>query len=145
MRTIVNSVTYFEIKKFSPNVDSHLSEFFSIFKQSDLISEKPEYLPTYNKLITTIYTKIKNKYKEFLDDIKSKIGGIILDNYIIIKIEDVDLYWSFLGQRKHEYRLSIRYQIKSGEKIAYKCDPNTSILEKYIINPKKNERMGVII
>jgi len=137
--------TYFEIKKFSPNVDSHLSEFFSIFKQSDLISEKPEYLPTYNKLITTIYTKIKNKYKEFLDDIKSKIGGIILDNYIIIKIEDVDLYWSFLGQRKHEYRLSIRYQIKSGKKIAYKCDPNTSILEKYIINPKKNERMGVII
>ena len=63
----------------------------------------------------------------------------------VIKIEDVDLYWSFLGQRKYEYRLSIRYQIKSGEKIAYKCDPNTHILEEVIIDPKSNERMGVII
>lgn len=144
---IFSANTYFEIKKFSPNVDSHLSEFFSIFKQSDLISEKPEYLPTYNKLITTIYTKIKDedKYKEFLEDIKNKIGGIILDNYKIVKIEDVDLYWSFLGQRKHEYRLSIRYQIKSGEKIAYKCDPKTNILKKVKIDPKSNERMGVII
>ena len=142
---IFSANTYFEIKKFSPNVDSHLSEFFSIFKQSDLISEKPEYLPTYNKLITTIYTKIKDRYNKFLKDIKSKIGGIILDNYTIIKIEDVDLYWSFLGQRKYEYRLSIRYQIKSGEKIAYKCDPNTHILEEVIIDPKSNERMGVII
>ena len=144
---IFSANTYFEIKKFSPNVDSHLSEFFSIFKQSDLISEKLEYLPIYNKLITTIYTKIKDedKYKEFLEDIKNKIGGIILDNYKIVKIEDVDLYWSFLGQRKHEYRLSIRYQIKSGEKIAYKCDPKTNILKKVKIDPKSNERMGVII
>jgi hypothetical protein len=142
---IFGANTYFEIKKFSPNVDSHLSEFFSIFKQSDLISEKPEYLPTYNKLITTIYTKIKDRYTEFLKDIKSKIGGIILDNYTIIKIEDVDLYWSFKGQRKHEYRLSIRYQVKSGEKTAYKCNPNTNILKEVPIKPKSNERIGVII
>jgi hypothetical protein len=144
-KEIFSANTYFEIKKFSPNVDSHLSEFFSIFKQSDLISEKPEYLPTYNKLITTIYTKIKDRYTEFLKDIKSKIGGIILDNYTIIKIEDVDLYWSFKGQRKHEYRLSIRYQVKSGEKTAYKCNPSNNILEEVPIKPKSNERIGVII
>ena len=82
----------------------------------------------------------------FLENIKSKIGGIILDNYTIIKIEDVDLYWSFLGQRKKdEFRLSIRYQLKPDKEIiGYKCNPNSVELEKVKIAQGNRERIGIL-
>ena len=143
---IFSTNTYFEIKKFAPNVDSHLSEFFSIFKQSYIIGKKSEYIQTYNELINDIYKNVKDKHSEFLENIKSKIGGIILDNYTIIKIEDVDLYWSFLGQRKKdEFRLSIRYQLKPDKEIiGYKCNPNSVELEKVKIAQGNRERIGIL-
>ena len=141
---IFSAGTYFEIKKFGPNVDSHLSEFFAIFKQTYLSSKKADYIDTYNNLIKTLYNEVKDKHSDFLDDIKSKIGGIILDNYIIIKIEDVDLYWSFLGQRKNENRLSIRYQLKSGDIIGYECNPYNNILKEVPITSKNIEKIGIL-
>jgi hypothetical protein len=143
-KEIFSAGTYFEIKKFGPNVDSHLSEFFAIFKQTYLSSQKPEYIDTYNNLIKTLYNEVKGKHSEFLDDIKSKIGGIILDNYIIIKIEDVDLYWSFLGQRKNENRLSIRYQLKPGKIIGYECNPSNNILKEVPITPEITGKIGIL-
>ena len=140
---IFSAGTYFEIKKFGLNVDSHLSEFFAIFKQTYLSSKKADYIDTYNNLIKTLYNEVKG-HTEFLDDIKSKIGGIILDNYIIIKIEDVDLYWSFLGQRKNENRLSIRYQLKSGDIIGYECNPYNNILKEVPIKSKNIEKIGIL-
>lgn len=140
---IFSADTYFEIKKFGPNVDSHLSEFFAIFKQSYLSSKKPDYIKTYNNLIKTLYNEVKG-HSDFLDDIKSKIGGIILDNYIIIKIEDVDLYWSFLGQRKNENRLSIRYQLKPGKIIGYECNPSNNILKEVEITPEITGKIGIL-
>lgn len=140
---IFSAGTYFEIKKFEPNVDSHLSEFFAIFKQTYLSSKKADYIDTYNNLIKTLYNEVKG-HTEFLDDIKSKIGGIILDNYIIIKIEDVDLYWSFLGQRKNENRLSIRYQLKSGNIIGYECNPYNNILKEEPITSKITGKIGIL-
>lgn len=142
-KEIFSAGTYFEIKKFEPNVDSHLSEFFAIFKQTYLSSKKDDYVDTYNNLIKTLYNEVKG-HTEFLDDIKSKIGGIILDNYIIIKIEDVDLYWSFLGQRKNENRLSIRYQLKSGDIIGYECNPYNNILKEVPITSKNIEKIGIL-
>lgn len=142
-KEIFSAGTYFEIKKFGLNVDSHLSEFFAIFKQTYLSSKKDDYIGTYNNLIKTLYNEVKG-HTEFLDDIKSKIGGIILDNYIIIKIEDVDLYWSFLGQRKNENRLSIRYQLKSGNIIGYECNPYNNILKEVPIKSKKIEKIGIL-
>jgi hypothetical protein len=142
---IFGANTYFEIKKFGPNVDSHLSEFFAIFKQTYLSSQKPEYIDTYNNLIKTLYNEVKkDEYSKFLDNIKSKIGGIILDNYIIIKIEDVDLYWSFLGQRKNENRLSIRYQLKSGNITGYECNPSNNILKEVPITPEITGKIGIL-
>ena len=142
--------TYFEVKDFKYNTDSHLSEFFSIFKQSKLKVEKPKYIKTYDNLIFGLYKHIKDEsikdesiYSKFLEKIKSKIGGIILADNIIVKIEDIDLYWSFLGQRKNENRLSIRYQLKPGKINAYKCNPYSTELTGVTINSLNINRVGV--
>ena len=50
-----------------PFIDSYLSEFFSIFKESNLKIHKKEYLSLYNKLIDRIYvwlTENKNAIGE---------------------------------------------------------------------------------
>jgi len=49
--TIFPTNSLFEVKKMDPFIDSYLSEFFSIFKQSSLSSEKPIYIKLYNELI----------------------------------------------------------------------------------------------
>lgn len=142
---IFSAGTYFEVKDFQYYTDSHLSEFFSVFKQTINIKEKPEYIKIYDNLIFGLYKSIKDKQKDFLEDIKKNIGGIILADNLIFKIEDIDLYWSFKGQRKNENRLSIRYQLKPGKEIiAYKCDPYSSILEEVKITPLNINKVGVI-
>jgi len=144
-KEIFSTGTYFEVKDFKYYTDSHLSEFFSIFKQTINIKEKPEYIKIYDNLIFGLYKSIKEKQKDFLDNIKKNIGGIILADNLIVKIEDIDLYWSFLGQRKNENRLSIRYQLKpKKEIIAYKCDPYSQELIKVPIPKLKINKVGVI-
>lgn len=138
--------TYFEVKDFKYNTDSHLSEFFSIFKQSKLKVEKPKYIKTYDNLIFGLYESIKDEsiYSKFLEDIKNNIGGIILADNLIFKIEDIDLYWSFKGQRKNENRLSIRYQLKPGKIIAYKCNPYSAELTAVPITTGSINKIGVL-
>ncbi len=142
---IFSAGTYFEVKDFQYYTDSHLSEFFSIFKQSKLKVEKPEHINIYNNVISGIYKSFNDKkYLDFLDNIKKNIGGIILADNLIVKIEDIDLYWSFLGQRKNENRLSIRYQVKPGNIIAYKCDPYSQVLSAETITQSTINKVGVI-
>jgi len=142
---IFNKGTYFEVKDFKYYTDSHLSEFFSIFKQTKLKSEKPKYIEIYNKVISALYKSLDNNHSDFLDNIKKNIGGIILADNLIVKIEDIDLYWSFLGQRKNENRLSIRYQLKpEKEIIAYKCNPYSAELTAVPITTGIINKIGVI-
>jgi Fe-Mn family superoxide dismutase len=114
---IFKSGTNFEIKKMDPFIDSYLSEFFSIFKESALKEFKGEYLAMYNELIQRVYNwLLRNKSAEdYLEKIKSQIGGIIYEYETIVPIEYIDLYWSNKGQRGcDEKRLSIRFKIKDG-------------------------------
>ena len=112
---IFKSGTYFEVKKMDPFIDSYLSEFFSIFKESKISKFKGEYLEMYNELIQRIYNWLISNPDaiEYLNKIKSQIGGIVYEYDTIVPIEYIDLYWSNKGQRGcDEKRLSIRFKIK---------------------------------
>ena len=105
----------FEVKKMDPFIDSYLSEFFSIFKESSLLGEKPIYIKLYNELIDKLFVWLNNQpsAQEYLNKVKSEMSGIIYEQDLIVPIKYVELYWSNRGQRScDEKRLSIRFRIK---------------------------------
>lgn len=111
---IFPSGTHFEVKKMDPFIDSYLSEFFSIFKETEKITFKGEYVEIYNELIQRVYMWLVNseEAEDYLNKVKSQIGGIIYEYQTIVPIEYVDLYWSNKGQRGcDEKRLSIRFRV----------------------------------
>ena len=112
---IFPSKTHFEVKKMDPFIDSYLSEFFSIFKETEKIAFKGEYVDMYNELIQRIFEWLVSNpsAEDYLNKVKSQIGGIIYEYDTIVPIEYIDLYWSNKGQRGcNEKRLSIRFRIK---------------------------------
>ena len=134
----------FEVKKMDPFIDSYLSEFFSIFKQSSISDKKSVVGDLYNKLIDKIYNwLIDNKTAEdYLGKVKDNMSGIIYDNDYIVPIEYIELYWSNKGQRGcNEKRLSIRFRIdpKYNEVVGYKfVDTDTlETLKLNVPNPEK--------
>jgi hypothetical protein len=143
--TIFPSGTYFEVKKMDPFIDSYLSEFFSIFKQTETITYKPEYISLYNELIDRIYNWLLTNpdAKEYLNKVKSQMGGIIYEHDTIVPTEYIDLYWSNKGQRGcDEKRLSIRFRIdpKFNEIETYKFKNNEELtpkIEKVTSNKKE--------
>lgn len=136
----------FEIKMMDTNIDSYLSEFFSIFKQSDLSSFKPTHLDVYNHTIDKIFTWIEKLpiAETFIENLSSNMDGLIYDDYTIIPSKFIQFYWSNLGQRGcKERRLSIRFRINPelrGTSIpAYVFDRESDVLKKIILNiPKKD-------
>jgi hypothetical protein len=103
----------FEVKKMDTNIDSYLSEFFSIFKSKEVSQQKGVYLEVYNTVIKGIYSFVKDKGQKYLDNIKKNMSGIVFENYTIVPIEYIEFYWSNIGQKKcDELRLSIRFRIK---------------------------------
>lgn len=112
-KQVFPSGAVFEIKKMDTNIDSYLSEFFSVFKQSVNAVYKPTHLQVYNAVIQGIYDWIRRRGNDYLERVKSNMDGLIFDNYTIIPIEYIELYWSNVGQRGcKERRLSIRFRIK---------------------------------
>ncbi len=104
----------FEVKKMDPFIDSYLSEFFSIFKESAILEYKEGYIDLYNQLIDELFLWLNsNKDADnYLKKVKDKMSGIIYDNNVIIPSEFIELYWSNKGQRGcDERRLSIRFRI----------------------------------
>lgn len=117
--TIFPSGSHFEVKKMDPFIDSYLSEFFSIFKQTEIVAFKKEYISLYNDLIDKIFNWLNDKNnteaKDYLNKVKSQMSGIIYEYNTIVPTEYIDLYWSNKGQRGcDEKRLSIRFRIKPG-------------------------------
>jgi Fe-Mn family superoxide dismutase len=130
---VFESGSKFEVKKMDVEIDSYLSEFFSIFKQSSLKTQKTKYKDDYNKLIQSIFEYVKSIGDDYLDKIKSQIKAIVFDNNILVPIEYVYFYWSNKGQRGcDEKRLSIRFKILpvDGKIETYKYTKNSDILEK---------------
>jgi hypothetical protein len=90
----------FEVKLMDTNIDSYLSEFFSIFKSKEVSEQKGVYLEVYNSVIKGIYSWVKNKGQKYLDNIKNNMSGIVFENYTIVPIEYIEFYWSNIGQKK---------------------------------------------
>ena len=134
----------FEVKMMDVNIDSYLSEFFSIFKQTENKEYKSSYLEIYNSVIRGLYEWVKGEGQEYLNSIKNNMEGIAYENYIIVPIKYIDFYWSNVGQRGcNELRLSIRFRIKSeyqNKKIdAYVFTKTSDILEKKELLVSKQE------
>ncbi len=113
--TIFKAGSYFEVKKMDPFVDSYLSEFLSIFKETEKIKFKGEYIDIYNELIQRLYEWLvsSNEATTYLDKVKSQISAIIYEYDIIVPMNYIELYWSNKGARGcEEKRLSIRFRIK---------------------------------
>lgn len=139
----------FEVKKMDVNIDSYLSEFFSIFKQSKNKQYKGSYLEIYNSVIRGLYEWIEGEGQEYLDSIKNNMEGIVYENYTIVPINYIDFYWSNVGQRGcDELRLSIRFRIKKEYQNktidAYIFNKNSDILEKKQLYVSKKEVEKVV-
>jgi hypothetical protein len=134
----------FEVKKMDVNIDSYLSEFFSIFKQTKNKEFKGPYLEIYNSVIRGLYEWVEGEGQEYLDSIKNNMEGIVYENYTIVPIDYIDFYWSNVGQRGcNELRLSIRFRIKSEYQNktieTYIFNQNSDILEKKELRVSKQE------
>jgi len=134
----------FEVKMMDVNIDSYLSEFFSIFKQTENKGYKGAYLEIYNSVIRGLYEWVKGEGQEYLNSIKNNMVGIAYENYIIVPIKYIDFYWSNVGQRGcNELRLSIRFRIKAEYQNktieAYLFTKTSDILEKKELQVSKQE------
>jgi hypothetical protein len=134
----------FEVKMMDVNIDSYLSEFFSIFKQTENKEYKGAYLEIYNSVIRGLYEWVKGEGEEYLNSIKNNMVGIAYENYIIVPIKYIDFYWSNVGQRGcNELRLSIRFRIKAEYQNktieAYLFTKTSDILEKKELQVSKQE------
>jgi hypothetical protein len=135
----------FEIKKMDTNIDSYLSEFFSIFKNKENILKKDTHLLLYNGIIQDIFKWVVVNGDNFLEKVKNELEGIIYNNYTIIPIKYIEFYWSNHGQKNCnvEKRLSIRFRINpefKGQIIpTYIFNKNSDILEKkeMFVSPKE--------
>lgn len=139
--------SYFEVKKMDAFIDSYLSEFFSIFKQSSLSETKPIIIDLYNKLIDKIYKWLLTEplAEEYINKVKENMDGIIYEGDVIVPIKYIDLYWSNKGQRNcDEKRLSIRFRIKPEYNTidAYQF-VNSDTLKNIVLNVKSTERNKV--
>jgi hypothetical protein len=136
--------SFLEAKNMDYAIDSYLSEFFSIFKQSNLKNDKPLVIDIYNELIDKIFIWLQTNQnaKNYLDSVRNKISGMVYSNDIIIPIEYIELYWSNKGQRGcDEKRLSIRFRIKPeyNKVEAYKF-VDKDILESVVLDIPQGEK-----
>lgn len=172
--TILKKGDYLEIKKMDFEVDSYLSEFFSIFKESKIRYLKKTHIFIYNYFIDRVFQWINENGQNYLNTVRNNLAGIIFDNNTFVPIEQIDFYWSNKGQRGcNEKRLSIRFRIKPGLQsvVAYVYEPGkgenslnqkiirelpSSIREKQICKDqlppdfiigesKKNFKMNIVI
>ena len=140
--------SFLEAKNMDYAIDSYLSEFFSIFKQSNLKNDKPLVIDIYNELINKIFIWLQTNQnaKSYLDSVRNKISGMVYSNDIIIPIEYIELYWSNKGQRGcDEKRLSIRFRIKPeyNKVEAYKF-VDKDILESVVLDIPQGEKKLII-
>jgi Fe-Mn family superoxide dismutase len=123
----------FEVKMMDTAVDSYLSEFFSIFKQSKTIQKiKETHLDVYNDIIDYLHLELFDHpiAVKFLEDVTNNLAGIFFENNVVVPIKHIKLYWSNKGQKTcAESRLSIRFKIVDKNVTSYIYDTESSELE----------------
>ena len=141
---IINKHELIEVKKLDHKADSYLSEFMSMYKDSKLpdYAKESNYINTYNQIIDGLYEKL-NSRKDILDDIKRNFAGIIYDDKIFVKKEDIDLYWSNKGRNpcNKDHRLSIRYRINKQNVKSYVYEGGEVLTEKTLNINVSNDKI----
>ena len=119
---VIKAGNYLEVKKIDYAADSYLSEFMAMYKSSKLpdYAHEPKFINTYNQIIDGLF-ELFQKRKDILGDIQRSFAGIIYDDRIFIKNDDIELYWSNKGRSNclKDHRLSIRYRIKNPVLLGY--------------------------
>jgi hypothetical protein len=126
-----------EVKMRDYKLDSYLSEYFSIYKFSDLNPKykKPEMVEIYNSTIDSLYKKMDLKEIDIIKDLKDSFYGIFFGEVehegkkmpVFVPSEYMDLYWSNRGkiESDKQLRLTIRYRLKEGSIDGYFYDRET--------------------
>ena len=126
--TIIGVGEFVEVKKLDLHGDSYLSEFFAVYKNSDIgeFANEVEYYDLYNQTIDLLFQLVRQSTwgQSVLDAVSNQFAGIIYkDNELdrFIPSSEIEIYWSNAGQPKckNQRRLSIRYRVKSGSRSSY--------------------------
>jgi hypothetical protein len=112
-----------EVKKMDYKTDSYFSEFFAIYKNPEYFSEfanNQQFRNVYNTIIDGVYVELKTKGDHLLDTIWNSVKGIVYENNRMVKMDDIELYWSNKGQRGcDDHRLTIRYRLNRSNVMSY--------------------------
>lgn len=126
-----------EVKMRDHKLDSYLSEFFSIYKYSDLNPKYkvPEMFDIYNAIIDSLYNKMTQNEINVSGDLTESFFGIFFGEVehegkkmpVFIPSEFMELYWSNRGKIESgkQLRLTIRYRLKGGSIKGYFYDRKT--------------------
>ena len=125
---IIRKGSKLEVKKLDYEMDSYFSEYFSMYKNSNIpeIAKRQDFKDLYNRIIDTIFIYLVKNAKFMVKKVRKDIEGIIYDKNLIVLKKDIDFYWSNKGQRGcDERRLSIRFRINKEEITGYIYDNNS--------------------
>lgn len=139
---IIKAGKHVEVKKLDYEADSYLSEFFSIYKRTDLPDYvyKDDFLEVYNKVIDGLFMEFQSNGEDILEDIRKDFAGIMYDDNHFIKEDDITLYWSNKGRATcKQHRLSIRYRINKTNVLAFIFNKESGMLESSELNVKSEK------
>lgn len=140
---IIPAGSSIEVKKFDYEIDSYFSEYFSIYKNSDIpeIAHQEDFKNLYNQIVNGIFKIVQKKGQFMINKISNNVDGIMFDKNIIVLKKDIEFYWSNKGQRGcDELRLSIRFRVMNPDIMAYiydsKTHSNQLTPQEISLNPK---------
>tara|TARA_B100000963_G_scaffold289568_1_gene259099 strand:- start:8278 stop:9087 length:810 start_codon:yes stop_codon:yes gene_type:complete len=113
-----------EVKKNSINVsDSYYSEPLTspVKRSGSIIPKNENYLHIYNTIIGGVYKNLNgNKIGDrILELYKKNIKGIMLEDYVFVPIENIELYLSNKGRSSSHQRLTIRYRLIGNKNVKH--------------------------
>jgi len=135
---IINVGDKIEIKKNDVHrvTDSYYSEPLTspVKKSNSPILSNEEYLKTYNDLIYTVYSYLKeyNVGDKIISLYRRNVKGIFFEDYIYIPLNNIELYISNRGRSTSHNRLTIRYKIISTDNIYILKDSELQPYDKNI-------------
>jgi hypothetical protein len=142
---IINIGDKIEIKKNDVHkvTDSYYSEPLTspVKRSNSPILSNEEYLKTYNDLIYTVYSYLKdnNIGDKIISLYRRNVKGIFFEDYVYIPLNNIELYISNRGRSTSHNRLTIRYKIISTDNIYIlkdnKLQPyneNIKLIEGYV-------------
>jgi len=135
---IINVGDKIEIKKNDVHrvTDSYYSEPLTspVKRSNSPILSNEEYLKTYNDLIYTVYSYLKeyNVGDKIISLYRRNVKGIFFEDYIYIPLNNIELYISNRGRSTSHNRLTIRYKIISTDNIYILKDSELQPYDKNI-------------